>query len=554
VKSDAGLKGPVLAGIGGTERLALGIAWVLKKSDSPGNIDPSPEEKFLGPGELAAALKTSKEQLGHLIATLPAQEGDIFSTHLNLLEDPAFTREAVEKMEKTGRNAAEVIRETSEELQQSFQEFDDPYLRERAADIRDVGERILRNLRGEREEDLRSLPPHTILVAADLSPSQTARLDPRQVRGIVTEEGGKTSHAVIIAGVMDMAAVVGCRNLLSVVKTGDLLFVDAPNGKVYVNPGREQIKDYREKTEEFAKKEREYQKIGAIRVLKKEGGQILVSANIGSPAEAEPALQKGADGIGLFRTEFLFMDREEMPGEEEQYKAYQRVAEIFAGKPVVIRTLDIGGDKPLPYLNMGREENPFLGLRAIRLCFAHESLFRTQLRALLRAATAGNIGIMFPMISSPGEFRAARGILEACKEELTRAGLPFLPNPRIGMMIEIPAAAILADEFAGEADFFSIGTNDLTQYTLAVDRGNPEVASLYDCMHPAVMALVKGTVEAAHRRGIPCFMCGEMASTPEAIPLLARYGIDEFSVSIDRIPRTKEILLQQEHLRAERAF
>jgi phosphotransferase system enzyme I (PtsI) len=550
-----GEKGPVLAGIGGTERVALGIAWVLKKSGSSGNTDPSPEEKALGPGELAAALEISREQLRHLIAALPAQEGEIFSTHLNLLEDPAFTREPVERMEKTGCNAAEAIRQASEELQQSFQEFDDPYLRERAADIRDVGDRILRNLRGEREEDLRSLPPHTILVAADLSPSQTAHLDPRQVRGIVTEEGGKTSHAVIIAGVMNLAAVVGCRNLLSVVKTGDLLFVDAPNGKVYVNPDEEQVKDCREKTEEFAQKEREYQKIGAIRIFRKEGGQVLVTANIGSPAEAELALQKGADGIGLFRTEFLFMDREEMPGEEEQCKAYQKAAEIFAGKPVVIRTLDIGGDKPLPYLNMNREENPFLGLRAIRLCFAYEPLFRTQLKALLRAAAGnGNIGIMFPMISSPGELRAAKAVLEDCKEELTRAGLPFLPNPKVGMMVEIPAAAILADEFAGEVDFFSIGTNDLTQYTLAVDRGNPAVSSLYDCMHPAVTALVKGTAEAARRRGIPCFMCGEMASAPEAIPLLVQYGIDEFSVSIDRIPRTKEILLRQEHLRVEKAI
>ncbi|MDR3139342.1 MAG: phosphoenolpyruvate--protein phosphotransferase [Treponema sp.] len=554
MKSDASLygeEGPVLAGISGTLSIALGIAWVLKKPDFEGETGPSPE-KNLGPGELAAALETSKEQLRGLIAALPAREGAIFSTHLNLLEDPAFTREPLERMEKTGCGAAEAIRQASEELQKSFQEFDDPYLRERAADIKDVGERILRNLRGEREEDLASLPPDTILVAADLTPSQAARLNPRQVRGIVTEGGGKTSHALLIAGAMNMAAVVGCKNILSAVKTGDLLFVDAPKGKVYVNPGRERIREGRGKMEKFAREEGRYQKLETVRLFKKEGGRILVGANIGSPAEAEFALQKGADGIGLFRTEFLFIDRKEMPGEEEQYLVYRRVAEIFAGKPVVIRTLDAGGDKPLPYLNMRREENPFLGLRAIRLCLAREPLFRIQLRALLRAAAAaGNIRIMFPMIASPWEFRAARDILESCKEELSRSGVPFLPNPKIGIMIEIPAAAILADEFAGEADFFSIGTNDLTQYTLAADRGNPEVSSYYDCKHPAVVALVKGIIEAARRRGIPCFMCGEMASDPEAIPLLSQYGIDEFSVSTDRILRTKEILLRQENVRAE---
>jgi phosphotransferase system enzyme I (PtsI) len=543
-------EGPVLTGIGGTERIALGTAWVLEKSpasEEPGfSQKQSPLETSLGPEDLAAALEASKDDLRRLIAALSVQEGDIFSTHLNFLEDPAFTREPVKMMEKTGCGAAEAIRRASEELQRTFLEFDDPYMRERAADIRDVGERILRKLRGEGEENLMSLPPHTILVASDLTPSQTVHLDPRQVRGIVTERGGRTSHAVIIAGVMNMAAVVGCKDLLSLVKTGDRLLVDAQNGRVYVNPGKERVKACQEKIEDFAREEEESNKIGTAELFRKDGKQILVAANIGSPAEAELARQKGADGIGLFRTEFLFLDRKEMPGEEEQYEVYRRVAEIFAGKPVVIRTLDIGGDKFLPYLPMRREENPFLGLRAIRLCLAHEDIFRTQLKALLRAAAAGNIRIMFPMISSLREFRAAGNILETCKAELARSKVSFSQNIKPGMMIEIPAAAILADEFAGEAEFFSIGTNDLTQYTLAVDRGNPEVNPLYDFMHPAVVTLVKGTIKAARRRGIPCFMCGEMASSPEAIPLLARYGLDEFSVSIDMIPRTKRILLQQE--------
>jgi phosphotransferase system enzyme I (PtsI) len=495
---------------------------------------------------LAAALEAAKEELRRLIASLPAQEGGIFSTHLNFLEDPAFTQEPVKTMEETGCTAAEAIRRASEELQRTFLEFDEPYMRERAADIRDVGERILRKLRGEEEEHLTPLPPHTILVAADLSPSQTVHLDPRQVRGIVTERGGRTSHAVIIAGVMDMAAVVGCKDLLRTVKTGDRLLVDAPNGKVYVNPGRERVRACQEKIADAVREEEESKKLGTARLFQKDGRQILVAANIGSPAEAELARQKGADGVGLFRTEFLFLNRKEMPGEEEQYEAYRRVAEIFAGKPVVIRTLDIGGDKIIPYLPMPREENPFLGLRAIRLCLAHEGFFRIQLRALLRAAAAGNIRIMFPMISSLKEFRAAGNILESCKEELARSRVPFSRNLKPGMMIEIPAAAVLADEFAGEAEFFSIGTNDLTQYTLAADRGNPEVNALYDFMHPAVVSLVKGTIAAAHRRGIPCFMCGEMASSPEAIPLLARCALDEFSVSIDMIAKTKGLLLQQE--------
>jgi phosphotransferase system enzyme I (PtsI) len=552
VKNDSpphGAEGPVLTGIGGTERIALGAAWVLKETSPSREALPSkeaPPAALPGPEALAAALEAGREELRRLIAALPDQEGAIFSTHLNFLEDPAFTREPVKMMEETGCGAAEAIRRASEGLQRDFLEFDEPYMRERAADIRDVGERILRKLRGEDEENLAFLPPDTILVAPDLTPSQTVHLDPRQVRGIVTERGGKTSHAVIIAGVLRMAAVVGCKDLLRAVKTGDRLLVDAPNGRVYVNPGEERVRAFQEKIKDLAREEGESKKIATAQLFRKDGGRVLVAANIGSPAEAELALQNGADGIGLFRTEFLFLNRKEMPGEEEQYEAYRKVAEIFAGKPVVIRTLDIGGDKMLPYLPMRREENPFLGLRAVRLCLAHEGLFRTQLRALLRAAAAGNIRIMFPMISSLGEFRAARNILESCKEELARSKTPFAQNLKPGMMIEIPAAAILADEFAGEAEFFSIGTNDLTQYTLAADRGNPEVNSLYDFMHPAVVSLVKGTIEAARRRGIPCFMCGEMASSPKAVPLLARYGLDEFSVSIDTIPKTKELLLQQE--------
>jgi phosphotransferase system enzyme I (PtsI) len=345
---------------------------------------------------------------------------------------------------------------------------------------------------------------------------------------------------------MNLAAVAGCKDLLSIVNTGDLLIVDAPNGTVYVNPGEERVKEYQAKIEKAAREEGARKKIGTVRLVRKDGNRVLAAANIGSPSEAEIALQKGADGIGLFRTEFLFMDRKEMPSEEEQYEAYRKVADLFAKKPVVIRTLDIGGDKPVPYLTIRREENPFLGLRAIRLCLAHEDVFRVQLKALLRAARAGNIYIMFPMISSLKELRADKNILESCKAELVRAGVPFCANLKTGMMVEIPAAALLADDFAAEADFFSIGTNDLTQYTLAVDRGNPDVNPLYDFMHPAVTALVRETIETAHRRGIPCFMCGEMASSPKAIPLLAQYGLDEFSVSIDAIVRTKEMLLQQE--------
>jgi phosphotransferase system enzyme I (PtsI) len=555
VKTDAIVcktEGPVLTGIGGTERMAVGIAWVLDESGTVAkSVTGAPSS--LGPEDLTAALEKSREQVRRLIAAVPVHEGEIFSTHLNFLEDPAFTQEPLETMKKTGCDAMEAVRRASEELQAVFQEFDDPYMRERAADIRDVGERILRNLRGESEEDLTALPPHTILVAADVTPSRTARLDPRQVRGIVTEMGGRTSHAVIIAGVMNLAAVVGCKDLLSVVKTGDRLIVDSPRGTIYVNPGEERIKEYQAKIEKAAREEEARQKTGTAQLVRKDGSRVLVAANIGSPAEADIALQKGADGIGLFRTEFLFMDRKEMPGEEEQYEAYRKVAEIFAGKPVVIRTLDIGGDKPLPYLAMRREENPFLGLRAIRLCLAREDVFRVQLKALLRAATAGNIHVMFPMISSLQELRAAKNVLESCKAELTRAGVPFFADLKVGMMVEIPAAALLARDFAAEVDFFSIGTNDLTQYTLAVDRGNPDVNPLYDFMHPAVTALVQKTIEAAHCLSIPCFMCGEMASFPQAIPLLAQCGLDEFSVSIDAVARTKEILLQQEGIQTDPA-
>ncbi|AEF83726.1 phosphoenolpyruvate-protein phosphotransferase [Treponema primitia ZAS-2] len=533
----------ILTGIGVTEKIIIGTACVLRE------IPKTAAVPVLGIEEFRTALETSRKQIEALISSVPADQGAIFASHLNFLEDPEFTQEMAKLIEQEGWDAVRAVEKVSGDLQQSFREFEEPYLQERAADVRDLGERILRNLLGKEETDLSRLQEQTILVAADLSPSQTARIDGAHVTGLVTEQGGSTSHTVILAKARDLAAVVGCTNILASVQTGDSLIVDALSGTVIINADPEQIQIYRDKIQKLEAEQESRQNMIPVQLFRTDGRQVVVAANIGSEEDARQALEKGANGVGLFRTEFLFLDRDRMPSEEEQYQVYRRVTELFAGKSVVIRTLDIGGDKQIPYLLMPAEENPFLGVRAIRLCLKHEELFCTQLKALLRAALAGDLKIMFPMIGSLGELHQAQELLRRCKAELSGAGIPFRENLEIGMMIEIPAAAIQADEFAREVDFFSIGTNDLTQYTLAVDRGNPELNRLYDFMHPAVTTLIKHTIEAAHRQGIPCFMCGEMASSPEAIPLLAGYGLDEFSVNLSDISRTKMILLKQEGIR-----
>ena len=490
-----------------------------------------------------------------------SEHKEILKSHLNFLEDHAFNDKAFARIRETARTADSVISEITDETYQSFIELDIPYLKERADDVRDVGSRIIRKLTNAKTVDLTSLPHGTILFAQELVPSQTAKLDKERVAGFVTERGGKTSHTAIMAKTLGIVAVVGCVDALEDVNDGDEVIVDGSEGQVIIRPDEESLSRCRERqADSIARKE-------ALNALRHkhvyrcpgenepgqhvQGQHVPVLANVGCLKDIELALECGADGVGLFRTEFLFMDRPDLPGEDEQYEVYKAAAEMLGRKPLVIRTLDIGGDKSLPGLSTPEEENPFLGLRAIRLCLDKPDIFKTQLRAILRAMPFGNISVMFPMISALHELRSAKAVFMECAEELGLKDACEGGGIRLGMMIEIPAAALQAAAFALEADFFSIGTNDLTQYTLAVDRGNDSVQYLYDYMHPAVLQLVATTISAAKKEGIDCCMCGEMAADPYAIPLLAQMGLGSFSVSAGEVPPTKHALVSMDGFHAK---
>lgn len=425
-----------------------------------------------------------------------------------------------------------------------FLSMEDEYMRERAADIRDIGGRIIRALKGEEKSSIGDIKDKCIIVAKDLTPSDTAQLNREYVLGFITELGGKTSHSAIIARALEIPAVSGIKDATEILKTGDLIILDGVKGIIYINPDESLIDEYQNKIQREMEEKRELLIYKDRKVLTKDGKRIEVAANISSKEEVDVALKYGADGIGLFRTEFLFMNRETAPTEEEQFEVYKYVLEKMDFRPVIIRTLDVGGDKKIPYIDVGTEMNPFLGLRAIRLCFERLDLFKTQLKALLRASIYGNLKIMFPMISKVDEIKRAKEILEDVKAELKKAGQKFSDKIEIGIMIEVPSAAIISDLLAKEVDFFSIGTNDLIQYTLAVDRMNEKVSNIYEPSHPAILRLIKMVIDNAHKEGKWVGMCGEMASDISMIPLLIDYGIDELSMSAPSILKVKKEILK----------
>lgn len=535
-------------GIGAAKGYAIGTAFVLA---------PEPPEEFgktaadAGPEErrLKRAVELSREQLRELSASVREKSGEkdaqIIESHLNYLDDIAFTGEACRRIREEHLTAEKAVSDVARELSRTFSEFDDEYIKERADDIRDVGARMIRNLSGrDHSPDFSRMEPGTVLFAHGLTPSETARLDRRKISGFVMESGGKTSHAAILANGIGIAAVVGCRGILERVRTGDPVIVDGSAGDVILRPDESTLRKYRALAGRFAESRADSAEAANREILLPDGKRILVTANIGGLDDLKAALENGADGVGLFRTEFLFMGRSSIPSEEEQFSVYRKAAEALGEKPLKIRTLDVGGDKNLPYLKLPQEANPFLGLRAIRLCLKYPEVFRTQLRAILRAAAYGTVQIMFPMIGSLKELEAAGELLEDCRSGLAREGIAY-GSAQVGMMVEIPSAALLADEFARRVDFFSIGTNDLTQYTLAADRMNEEVAGIYDPMSPAVLRLIRITIRAAHAASIPCCMCGELASDETAVPLLLEEGLDQFSVSPGLIAETKKNLLKR---------
>ncbi|MGM9979144.1 MAG: phosphoenolpyruvate--protein phosphotransferase [Clostridium sp.] len=500
--------------------------------------------------KLQKALDDSRTQLEKIkekaLIEMGAEKAQVFEAHITLLDDPEFTGAMQNEIESNSINSMKAVKSVTDMFVSIFDAMEDAYMKERAADIKDVSKRIISNLAGKGGEAFAITEGNTIVVAHDLTPSDTAQLDRSKVVGFITDIGGRTSHAAIMARTLEIPAVLGLGDITTSVKTGDSVIVDGLTGDVIINPSEEVIAEYTKKKEKFQAEQEELKKLIDVKTTTKSGRRIEVCGNIGKPEDVLGVIANGGDGVGLFRTEFLYMDRESAPTEEEQFESYKFVLEKMEGKQVVIRTLDIGGDKTLPYLPLPQEMNPFLGYRAIRLCLDRKEIFKVQLRALLRASVFGKLCVMFPMISGIQEFRQAKEVVEECKAELRAEGKEYSENIQWGIMVEIPAAAVMADELAKEVDFFSIGTNDLIQYTLAADRMSEKVSYLYNPMHPAVLRLIKMTIDGAHSQGKWVGMCGEMAGDEAAIPTLVEYGLDEFSMSATSILTAKKIMLEQE--------
>ncbi|MBB3906361.1 phosphoenolpyruvate--protein phosphotransferase [Anoxybacillus rupiensis] len=531
-----------ITGIAASSGIAIAKAYRLETPNFTVEkydiTDPQAEiERF------EAAIVKAKGELeqiqAHALRELGEDKAAIFSAHLLVLSDPELLNPVKDKIKAEKVNAEYAWNETTSMFVAMFESMNNEYMKERAADIRDVAKRVLAHLLGIAISNPSLISEEVIIIAEDLTPSDTAQLNRQYVKGFATDIGGRTSHSAIMARSLEIPAVVGTKCATAEIQNGDVVIIDGLDGQVVVNPSSDVLAHYEEKRERFEKQKAEWAKLVHESTVTSDGHHVELAANIGTPEDVKGVLANGAEGIGLYRTEFLYMGRSELPTEEEQFEAYKVVLEQMQGKPVVVRTLDIGGDKELPYLDLPKEMNPFLGFRAIRLCLEMQDMFRTQLRALLRASVYGNLKIMFPMIATLEEFRQAKAILLEEKEKLQHEGIPVAEEIEIGMMVEIPAAAVLADQFAKEVDFFSIGTNDLIQYTMAADRMNERVSYLYQPYNPAILRLVHHVIEAAHKEGKWAGMCGEMAGDELAIPILLGLGLDEFSMSATSVLRAR---------------
>lgn len=494
-------------------------------------------------GALDKTMKDTERMAADLATRVGEKEAEIMQGHLMLLMDPMLTGEIENTITGEGICSEYAIEQVCTTYADMFASMDDELMQQRATDMRDIKTRMQRVLLGVESVDISALPEGSILVAKDLTPSMTAGINPKHVTGIVTELGGKTSHSAILARALEIPAVVAVTDFLKNVKNGDTVVLDGSEGVVYVNPDAEVEEEYSAKREKFLKEKKELEQYIGKPTVTKDGVTIELVANIGKPEDVEKVLQYDAEGIGLFRTEFLFMDRTAMPTEEEQFEAYKTVAEKMEGKPVIIRTLDIGGDKEIPYMGLEKDENPFLGYRAIRFCLDRkDDVYRPQLRALLRASAYGNIRIMIPMVTCLDEYREAKDLIEEIKKELDGEGIAYKKDIQVGIMVETAAASLMADAFAKEVDFFSIGTNDLTQYTMSVDRGNDKVSYLYSPLNPAVLRSIKRVITCAREAGIMVGMCGEAASDPMMIPLLLAFGLNEFSMNASAILYSRKLI------------
>ena len=494
-------------------------------------------------GALDLTLKKTEELAADLATRVGEKEAEIMQGHMMLLMDPMLTGEIETAITGESICAEYAIEQVCTTYADLFASMDDELMQQRATDMRDIKTRMQRELLGVESVDIASLPAGTILVAKDLTPSMTAGIKPENVAGIVTELGGKTSHSAILARALEIPAVVAVPDLMNQVENGHVIVLDGSEGTVYIDPDQNVVDDFSAKREKFLKEKKELEQYIGKPTVTKDGVRIELVANIGKPEDLEKVLQYDGEGVGLFRTEFLFMDRTAMPTEEEQFEAYKTVAEGLKGKPVIIRTLDIGGDKEIPYMGLTKDENPFLGYRAIRFCLDRkDDVYKPQLRALLRASAYGNIKIMVPMVTCIEELREAKALIEEIKKELDEQNIPYKKDIEVGIMVETAAASLMADVFAKEAAFFSIGTNDLTQYTMSVDRGNDKVSYRYSTFNPAVLRSIKRIITCGREAGIMVGMCGEAASDPLMIPLLLAFGLNEFSMSASAILYSRKLI------------
>jgi phosphotransferase system enzyme I (PtsI) len=531
----------MLKGMGISDGIGIGKAIILNNEDiKPEKIrtDDIEQEKKI----FLDAIQSVKDETKNLISTLNGTEKDIMEAYLAILQDDTLVQETIKIIEQEKCNADYGADVGFNKIIQIFEQMDDPYMAARSRDIADMKRKVLSKILNIKEINLSNLPIHTILVAKELSTSNTAKLDLKNIEGIITEIGGENSHTAIMARTHRIPAIVGIKNVTNLINEEDVIAINGKTGEIFINPSKEEEKnliEIKEKSDDIKKELEEYKNKPSIT---KDGHQVELMANIGDVSDINIVTENTAEGVGLFRSEFLYMNSDDFPTENEQFEAYKKVAESMPNKKIVVRTLDIGGDKNLKYMKLPQEENPFLGYRAIRIYLDNIALFKVQLRAILRASYYGNLAIMFPMIASVKELVDAKKVVEDVKKELREKNILFNENIKIGIMIEIPSAAIMAEELAKECDFFSIGTNDLIQYTLAVERGNEKVASLYTHFHPAVIRLIKYVIDSAHNNGIICGMCGEAAGDSLYIPLLVGMGLDDFSMNANKILESRKLV------------
>ena len=537
----------MITGIPASPGIVFGKALVLKEEKIVLDTQKISEDQV--EAEVArfyAGREAAVEQLNSIhqraLKSLGEEKAAIFEGHLMILEDEELEEEIIDYLRSQKVNASVAASKIIDQQVEMLSEIDDEYLKERAGDIRDIGNRLIKNILGMHIVDLGDITEESILVAYDLTPSETAQLNLEKVLGFITDIGGRTSHTSIMARSLELPAIVGTNDVTARVNTGDYLILDAVNNRVYVNPTQAEIDELKTLEAKLAEEKAELAKLKDLPAVTLDGHKVDVVANIGTIRDCEGAHRNGAEGVGLYRTEFLFMDRDQLPSEEEQFIAYKEVVEAMEGRLVVLRTMDIGGDKELPYLNLPKEMNPFLGWRAVRIALDRREILHAQLRAVLRASAFGKLAVMFPMIISVEEIRELKSVLETLKAELRAEGKAFDENIQVGVMVETPSAAVNAKFLAKEVDFFSIGTNDLTQYTLAVDRGNELISHLYNPMSPSVLGLIKQVIDASHAEGKWTGMCGELAGDDRATLLLLGMGLDEFSMSAISVPRIKKLI------------